>query len=330
MRARGRRPRVTSRAIARLVGVALLATTCSVAPGESGWAGDGSRWPASPAAAELGPSAACRHGAEAPPAGVDERAMTSGGHRRTYRLAVPPATGPDRPAPLVLLLHGYTSTAEAVAARSGVEAAGVAAGAVVVTPQGLGTPSRWSLPGVLPGPDDVRFVGDLLDRVDRSVCVDRGRVFVAGFSNGAAFAAVLGCAMGARLAGLALVAGANMETGCKWPSGLPVVAFHGTADPVVPFGGGPVLSGLLRTRPVHDAVAEWAERDGCRARPSRARVARGAVRVRWGGCEHPQGVTLYELAGWGHWWPRDVATDVAPRPAPLDATAVLLEAFGVG
>lgn len=330
MRARGPRPRMVSRAAARLVGVALVvAATFSGAPTGTGTAGAGSRWPAAPATATTGPSPACRPGAALPRPGLSTRHLRSGGHDRAYRLAVPASAAPATPAPLVLVLHGYTSSAELVAARSGMESAGTAAGAVVVTPQGLGTPSRWSLPGILPGPDDVAFLGHLLDRVAAPVCVDRGRVVVAGFSNGAGMATVLACSMGARLAGIALVAGANLEAGCKWPTGLPVVAFHGTADRIVPLAGGPVLHGLLHARPVVESVAAWAERDGCRPTPGRRQVAPGVVRLRWTGCEHPQGVALYRIAGWQHWWPRDVPTDVARHPAPIDATAVILEAFGI-
>lgn len=330
MRARGRRPRTVSRAATRLLGVALVvAATFSAAPTGTGSAGAGSRWPAAPAAAASGPSPACRPGAPLPRPGVTVRHLRSGGHDRTYRLAVPPSAAPSTPAPLVLVLHGYTSSAAVVAARSGMESAGTAAGAVVVTPQGAGSPSRWSLPGILPGPDDVAFLADLLDRVAGTVCVDRGRVVVAGFSNGAGMATVLACSMGARLAGIALVAGANLEAGCKWPTGLPVVAFHGTADATVPLAGGPVLHGLLHARPVVESVAEWAERDGCGPVPARLQVAPGVVRLRWTGCAHPQGVALYRIAGWEHWWPRDVPTDVAPRPAPVDATAVILQAFGI-
>lgn len=317
MTAKGPRPPTASRAVARLVGVTLLvAAACSIAPTATGWAGGGSRWPDVPLVAARRPSPACRPGAPLARPGVTVRHLRSGGYQRTYRLAVPVGAGPERPAPLVLLLHGLTSTAEAVAARSGMEAAGVAAGAVVVTPQGLGRPTRWSLPGVLPGPDDVAFAGDLLDRVAATVCVDPGRVVVAGFSNGAAFAAVLGCSMGGRLAGLALVAGANLEAGCRWPAALPVVAFHGSADGVVPLAGGPVLHGLLLTRPVAAAMADWAARDGCRPSPGRSEVAPGVVRSRWGGCDHPAGVSLYVVDGWDHRWP--------PR-----ATEIVLRTFGI-
>jgi polyhydroxybutyrate depolymerase len=319
-----------SRAAARVTGVALVvAAAFSAAPTGTGWAGAGSRWPAARIGAPSAPGPACEAGAPLPRPGVTVQRLRSGGHARPYRLAVPASATPAAPAPLVLLLHGYTSTAEAVASRSGMEAAAMAAGAVVVSPQGLGEPSRWSLPGILPGPDDVAFVTGLLDRVPETVCVDRGRVVVAGFSNGAGLAAVLACSMGARLAGIALVSGANLEAGCTWPTGLPVVAFHGTADATVPFSGGPVLHGLLTARPVVESVAEWAARDGCRGAPERSQVAPGVVRLRWTGCGHPQGVALYRIDGGDHWWPRDVPTDVAPRPAPIDATDVILEAFGI-
>ena len=65
-------------------------------------------------------------------------------------------------------------------------------GFVTITPQGLGPIPRWE---TAVGSKDVKFIGDLLDQVEKTVCVDTARVFVTGLSNGAMMTSVVACAL---------------------------------------------------------------------------------------------------------------------------------------
>lgn len=146
---------------------------------------------------------------------------------------------------LLVLLHGYGSSAARLAAASGLEASG----ATVVAPQGTGRPARWALAGRLPGGDDLAFVSGLVARCRP----EGGRVVVAGFSNGAAFAGELACHLGDRVDAVVLVAGAGLAPACDRP---PTVVVHGGADRVVPVAGGPVLGGALHAAPLAAVAAE--------------------------------------------------------------------------
>ena len=84
--------------------------------------------------------------------------------------------------------------------------------ALVAYPQGtVGTDDRPSWQGApySSGADDVRFTSDLLDRLEADLCVDPGRVYASGKSNGAGFAGLLACRLADRLAAVAPVAGAG-------------------------------------------------------------------------------------------------------------------------
>ena len=197
-----------------------------------------------------------------------------GGLSRRY-LVWTPSTRVANPAPILLLLHGWSSSAEKIAASSQLPAVAAARGFIVVVPQGSGDPARWALPGRLDGPDDVAFTEALIDDVARRACGDRTRVSVAGFSNGAAFAALLTCRLPLRA--VALVGGAGLGRPCPVAAGLPMVFAHGTADRVVRMTGGPVLGGRLHATRFEQAADGW--------RTAGARVE-----------------TLV-VPDWGHTWP---------------------------
>ena len=48
---------------------------------------------------------------------------------------------------------------------------------------------------------------------------------------------------------------------------MPLIAFHGTADPIVPYDGGRSASFDLPFPAVPDWIAAWAGRNGCDATP---------------------------------------------------------------
>ena len=197
-----------------------------------------------------------------------------GGASRRY--VVWPARAEARPAPVLLLFHGWSSSPERVAAASDLPAKATAAGWTVVAPAGSGDPARWAIPGHIDGPDDIAFVEAVLADVGRRACVDTTRVAAVGFSNGAAFTARLSCALD--LEAIALVSGANLQSGCApRREATPVVISHGAADTVVRTDGGPVLSGRLVAEALDDTATRW-----------RARTTN---------------VTTVLVPRWGHTWP---------------------------
>jgi polyhydroxybutyrate depolymerase len=185
------------------------------------------------------------------------RTLVTGGLRRTYLVR---SAGPR--APVMLGFHGYSTSAAILASTSGLDRAAFAAGYTVVLPDGTGAPPRWAIPGHLRGPNDIAFVDALVRDVDRAGCGrTRGRKIVAvGYSNGAAFTGLLACQRPQLLGAVAFVSGGNLAPACaskRLPASVPVVLVHGSADPIVPLAGGPVLGGALRAEPFDRAVARW-------------------------------------------------------------------------
>jgi polyhydroxybutyrate depolymerase len=236
---------------------------------------------------------------------------------REYLLSIPAGYDPSEPAPLVFDFHGLGSNMEEQAAYTNLDAVAGARGYVVVTPNGQdGVLRRWSLQPSAAANPDVAFVQAMLRTTARSLCIDRDRVFAAGMSNGAMFSTLLACALPGRFAAVAPVAGVNATAVCS--AGTPrvsVLAFHGTADPIVPYAGGAYFSGAAEgrllgvpdARPVDDVVAAWAAFDGCGTASSTASVADDVEHVTWPRCPKTGTVELYRVVGGGHTWPGAIA-----------------------
>jgi polyhydroxybutyrate depolymerase len=245
---------------------------------------------------------------------------------RDYRLAVPARYDPDRPAPLVVNLHGSGSYALEASAYSDLPRAATDRGMLVVTPDALD--GKWQLS---PAGSDADFVQALVDDIEARYCVDEARVFLIGMSLGAWKAAAQACHEGSRYAAVALVAVEVFPGTCPR---LPVIAFHGTADTVVAYGpgGGTVdraatpnagLPGTLTN------IAAWAEHNGCDPDPVTTPLGDDVQRRVYGSCAQGADVVLYTVVGGGHTWP---GSDIVIGPPALtthtiSATKLALDWF---
>jgi len=113
------------------------------------------------------------------------------GDGRDGRILVPKGYTPGKPAPLVVLLHGAgASGADIIGA---VQKEAEAAGAIVLAPDSRGT--TWDVLRGGFGPD-VRFIDESLRQTFARHSIDRSRIALAGFSDGASYALSLGQANG--------------------------------------------------------------------------------------------------------------------------------------
>ena len=173
----------------------------------------------------------------------------------------------------------------------------------MASPDGTGTPLHWSYLG-LGGADDVAFMRDLLDRLEGDLCIDTGRVFVAGISNGAAFAQIVACAMPERITAVAAVAALVYPRRCGTDAPIAVIGFHGTDDPCVPFGGGTSACGQkLPVPPVEDSARNWASHDGCDIAPAEQQFTAHVHTIAYSRCKDESAVVLFVIEGGGHTWP---------------------------
>jgi polyhydroxybutyrate depolymerase len=238
--------------------------------------------------------------------------LTSDGVKRSYRLYVPKSYDPSKPAPLVLNFHGYGSNALEQESYSGFKPIADKAGFVLATPDGTNMPRRWYIYGKFEQGyvDDFAFTNNLIDHLEATLCIDASRVYATGISNGAGMSSLLGCRLHDRIAAIAPVAGSPYsDLYCRNQGPMPVIAFHGTDDQLVPFDGGPSGRLGLPAAPVRQNMHDWAQHNGCDMTLHSQRIASDVVLESYTNCNHGADVELYVIEGGGHTWPgasRDV------------------------
>jgi polyhydroxybutyrate depolymerase len=165
---------------------------------------------------------------------------------------------------------------------------------------------------------DARFVDALVARLGEDLCLDTSRVYATGLSNGALLSSALGCSRATTFAAIAPVAGVAFPEQCDPATAVPMITFHGTADPILLFNGGvgQVLPELLSGKPITPttlppadldgvgypaAAAAWAEANGC-GEPTDEQVSDAIVHRVWD-CPDGAGTEMWIVLGGGHTWP---------------------------
>lgn len=265
------------------------------------------------------------------PPGDSVRTMQSGGVTRTYRLHVPRAYDAKTPMPLVLNFHGYASNARGMESYTGMATKADGAGFITVAPEGTGSPQQWFVPAGAPGnTDNGAFVRDLVKDLTGLLNIDADRVYAAGISNGGTMVLLLGCNLPDLIAAVAPVAG-SYGSGCQNPRHAAIVAFNGTADPNVPFEGGPTFTGPehtpsgARTNSARAALRVWAQSGGASGDAVSERIASDVILEKYS-----NDVWLYVIEGGGHTWPgatQEAAAPLGKTTRSIKATDLLWEFF---
>lgn len=279
----------------------------------------------------------------------ERRTLEVGGVERWYLLTTPGAHDGETPLPLVLDFHGLAEGAEIHAGMTQYSALAAEEGFVVAFPHGTGEPVRWDV-RVDPANADLAYTGALLDALGADLCLDTSRVYATGLSNGAMMTSAVACALGDRVAAVAPIAGVMDPAGCAPPRPVPVLALHGTADPILGFNGGVgTIPGLLgdesaptTTAPPVDldgegypaAVAGWAERNGCQPEPTDEDLEGTTDRIvhRTYDCPDGADTEFYVVEGGGHSWPgsefsRSIVDTVGHTTFDVDASRLGWEFF---
>jgi polyhydroxybutyrate depolymerase len=264
----------------------------------------------------------------------DNGSFVSSGEKREYLLYVPRSYDRSKPAPLVISMHGAGLWGAAQKEASQWNVLADRQGFIVVYPSGLGGQGVriWR---AQPGPDlmkDVRFILELIDTLKASYNIDSTRIYANGLSNGGGMSFVLSCTMSDRIAAVGMV-GAAQTMPWRWCTdnrAVPMIAFHGTADPVVPYNGG---SSWISIRPFPSTpqwAANWARRNRCRGNPVESKVAADVSRRAYTNCANDAEVVLYTVEGGGHTWPGGGPLPewfVGRTTRTIDATSLMWDFF---
>lgn len=210
----------------------------------------------------LAAASPARAACDAPPAPSGRVSLDVDGLSRSFVIRMPAAAIGTR-APVVFVFHPFGMNAQYMQSRAPITRAW--SEAVVVYPEGSGLPPSWqNRPGDR-GDRDLHLFDAMVAWLHAHACVDDARVFVMGYSNGAALAYAIGCARANVIAGLAIVSG---RPGCTPPSPKPIIIRHGTRDATIGYTQALAASEAFSTAnrckaPPAPGVAGCVEASGC-------------------------------------------------------------------
>ena len=197
-------------------------------------------------------------------------AQTVDAGRGELPVHVPSGYDAAAPAPLIVLLHGYTSSGEGQDTYMQVSALKDAYGFILVAPDGTredggNRPRFWNASDACCNfrdstVDDVAYLAGLIDAVKAEYAVDDKRVYLFGHSNGGFMSYRMAYEHPGAIAAIASLAGADQSLPAP-PEPVHVLQIHGTADTAIPYE-----SGSFRDRELPGAkasVESWAAHNGC-------------------------------------------------------------------
>ena len=262
--------------------------------------------------------------------------LVSSGKEREYLLYVPETYNPSNPTPLVISLHGYAEWPAHQMELSGWNRLADEGGFVVVYPSGSGFPKRWVTSKQVATPSDsmidVQFISDLIDQLGQEYNIDPSRIYANGLSNGGGMSALLACQLSERIAAVGGVSGAYLFSpdDCHPSRPVPMIAFHGTADQIVPYQGGPSDWFDIPFPVIPAWIGAWAEQNGCSLTPAELPSTGEVTGIRYTGCEQDAEVIFYTIDGGGHSWPGGEPLPewiVGHTTQDVDATQLMWEFF---
>ena len=262
------------------------------------------------------------------------RFILSSGETREYSLYVPPSYDSRRSTPLVISMPGAGLWGAAQEAISRWDVVADREGFIVVYPTGAkgGGPRIFHVEQTPDLAKDVQFILDVIETLQSHYNIDPARIYANGLSNGGGMAFVLSCTLPDRIAAVGMVSAAQTLpwTWCTNPRPVPMIAFHGTADRAVPYGGGRSWVAREPFPNVPMWTSNWARRNHCAPDPIDATVAPNVTRRVFGGCADDAAVELYTILDGGHDWPGGSRLPqwlCGPVSHGIDATNVMWEFF---
>jgi polyhydroxybutyrate depolymerase len=186
---------------------------------------------------------------------------------RPYDFDQPAGIDKAKPAPLIVLVHGYGANGFVQDALFGFAQLADAKQVYVAHPDGTTDANGskfWNATDACcdlghTGVDDVAYLNAVVDDMEANFNIDPKRVFFVGHSNGAFMSHRMACDAAGRVAGIVALAGDVWKDPslCKPTAPVAVLQVHGDADTIVPYAGSALEPSATAS------VATWAQKNGC-------------------------------------------------------------------
>ena len=248
------------------------------------------------------------------------------GINRTYSFYIPASYNPAQPVPLIIGLHGTSSSGALFSQYRNFKPIADTANFIMVHPDGTTILGQkfWNYGNVAGSTvDDVGFLVALIDTISAHYAINQNRVYSVGMSNGGFMTYYLACQTN-RFAAIGSVTGSmgtTMYANCNPQRPTPSIHIHGTADAINPYAGNSTSKGIK------DVNRFWVNQNGCDTVPALFPVANTnttdnatAERYLYGNGINGHTVELFKVTGGEHTWPG------SPMPGSSDVTCMDFDA----
>lgn len=240
--------------------------------------------------------------------------IKSGGVFRSYRIYVPLSYNGTKAFPLVVNLHGLSSSAIEQQMYSNFMPIADTANFLIVHPEGSksGITQYWNV-GVFGTTNDLGFINEMIDSLRVQYNINQDAVYSCGLSNGGIMSYYLVCNLPNKLAAIASVAGTMFRPwyySCDPKFAVPVMEIHGTEDTTIPFEGNSTAGTNGLYMPIDTVVQKWVFHNHCNPGVitysvpdvNQADFSR-AVNYKYTNGVDKSTVELYKIFGGSHSWP---------------------------
>lgn len=170
--------------------------------------------------------------------------ITIDGLVRNYTLNLPPSYYESSGFSLVIALHGGGGSPSQFESTNFLTDKSKAAGFIVVYPEGTGVIKTWNA-GTCCGSavtnqiNDVKFIGQLIDKLIAAYKINPKKVYATGHSNGGMMCYRLACEISNKIAAIAANGSTMVVTSpCNPARAVPVLHMQSKLDQYVPYTGG--------------------------------------------------------------------------------------------
>lgn len=187
-------------------------------------------------------------------------------------VTVPAGYDANSPAPLIVLLHGYTSSGRMQDSYMGFSKIADDYGFFLVAPDGNREPGGdenrfWNASPACcdffrTAVDDSAYVSAIIEKMKDEYTIDNNRVYLIGHSNGGFMSYRAAYDHSDRIAAIASLAGANHIEEREAPaSPVHVLQIHGTKDATIAYEGSQIQENYYPS--ALESVRRWASYNGC-------------------------------------------------------------------
>ena len=271
--------------------------------------------------------------------GFTSRSMMIAGLTRTYHIYLPNTVDPTKPLPFVFVFHGFTMSGQEMSDITEYSMLADSEGIALAFPDGQGGPDSlgdpWNVKnagqtvcgnGDLASAtgDDFAFMDAMKADVTQDQCLDAAHIFSTGFSMGGYFSEHVGCYR-SDIRAIAPHSGGTLADLSSCTTGhVPVIMFHGTADPVIEDACDDpnAIPDLKFTA----SATLWAQKNGCASTftttPTTGTTGGTGQCYLYDGCPADGQVELCTFTGMAHCW---AGGAVVANSCPSYASATELE-----